>query len=242
MNLMQKFKIAEPAYKKIKKRLLIGSLISMAFAVIVVIINLDFGNIGFNSSTLSFIIPYLIVLFGLGFFSIFRKQKTMFLTFSVTISDEGITREQAGVPPLAINFMEIKEIVKTKRGAFIIRGLQRKDVIFIPFGIEDKEDLEARLTELAPISSKSQDPVYKHYRSFLSIGAFVMLLCANAVSNKILAAIAGVLSIGLYIWAFYEIQTNNNLSEGRKKRSYIYFLFILLVLFTMYTRLIEYAY
>ncbi len=104
-----------------------------------------------------------------------------------------------------------------------------------------RDELEARLAELAPISSKSQDPVYKHYRSVLGLGAFLMWIAVSIVINKTLVVITGVLSIGLYIWAYYEIQTNNNLSENRKKRSYIYFLFILLVLSTMYTKLANWA-
>ena len=239
---MQKFKIAESSYKEIRKRLLIGSLITIVIIGCISILTTDHGTIRFNTSTLSFMIPYLIVVFGLIFFSVFRRQKKMLLSYSVTISDEGITREQAGAPPLTISFMEIKEIVKTKRGAFIIRGLQRKDVILIPYGIEDKDTLEDRLAELAPISSKSQDPAYKHYRNFLSFGGLVMMLCATTVSNKTLIAISGTLSIGLYVWAFYEINTNNNLPVSTRRRSYIYFLIILLVLATMYTKLIKFGF
>ncbi|HMI60595.1 MAG TPA: hypothetical protein VK518_06795 [Puia sp.] len=239
---MQTFKIAESSYKKIRKRLYIATAISIVVGCFIAMLTTSHGSIGFNVSSLSFMIPYLAVVIGLSFFSVFRRQKKILHTYSVTISDTGITQEQASVPSLTISFMEIKEIVKTKRGAFIIKGLQRRDIILIPYGIENKDELETRLAELAPISSKSQDPIYQHYRSFLSIGAFVMLLCANAVTNKVLAGIAGVLSIGLYIWAFYEIQTNNNISDGRKKRSYLYFLYIILVLATMYTKLVGFGY
>ena len=238
---MQQFKIDESSYKKARKRLLIWSPLLIVFAVGVAILTADHGTIEFAASSLSFTLLYLVVILGFSFFTVFRRQKKMFLTYSVTISNERITREHGGTPPLTISFMEIKEIVKTKKGAFIIRGLQRKDVIFIPFGIENKDELEARLAELAPISSKSQDPVYKHYRSFLGLGAFLMWIAVSIVINKTLVVITGVLSIGLYIWAYYEIQTNNNLSENRKKRSYIYFLFILLVLSTMYTKLANWA-
>jgi hypothetical protein len=231
---MQQFRIAKSAYKKIRKRLLIVTPISIALGCLIAMLT---SRGDFGASSLSFIIPYLVVVLGLSYFSVFRRQKKMLLSYSVTISDDAITREQAGTPPLTISFMEIKEIVRTKRGAFIIRGLQRRDVILIPQGIEDRDNLEERLEELAPIGTKSQDPMYKHYRNFLSLGAFAMMLCVTTVTNTTVVAITGVLSIGLYIWAFYEISTNNNLSVGAKRRSYIYFLLIILVIATMYTKL-----
>jgi hypothetical protein len=74
----------------------------------------------------------------------FRKQKKFLLSYSVTVSDEGVTREQLNTPPLSISFMEIKEIIKTPKGGFMVKGIDRTDVIHILYFIDNPDTLEER--------------------------------------------------------------------------------------------------
>ena len=129
---MQQFKINEAGFKKFKKRWLTITVPIMSVVVIIITLTNTFSGKTVDTGYLLIVFPIVVIFLGFNMYRGFRKQKKFLASYSVTLTDNEIIREQMNTPPLTINFMEIKEIAKTEKGAFIIKGLTRADVIGIP--------------------------------------------------------------------------------------------------------------
>jgi hypothetical protein len=236
---MQQFKISEAGHKKARKRMFTVVIPMLVIVLIVVIlINTIGNNTPYDSSTLSFTLPMLLVVFGYSLFRTFKKQNKFLQSYTLTISEEGITREQQNTPPLFISFMEIKEIVKTKKGGFIIKGLTRTDVIYISYFIENPQVLEERLQAMAPITTKSVDPTYRKYLPLLVFPAIGLYICVLTLTNKILVGISCVLFVTLSLWGFFELQRNKNIPTSSKRASWFLLLFLASLIYMTVQKLI----
>jgi hypothetical protein len=233
---MQQFKISEEGYKKMRKKWLIFGLpIAAAIAAIIIVINISNSIVDQSGTLIS--LPIFLAVMGFSVYRNLKKQKQFALSYSITISDSEISREQTNTPPLSINFMEIKEIVKTEKGGFTIKGRTRTDIIYVPYIIDNPQELEQRLANLAPITVMAKDPFYKKYRfllTFLFMGAMVSVY---AVTNKIIVGICGVLVTGLLLWAFYEIRISKNAPENTKRFSWFFLLIVISIIYVTYMKL-----
>jgi hypothetical protein len=235
---MQQFKISEEAYRKFRKKWYNVIIPLAAVPIVVVLILVNTGGAGNGEvNTLPFVIPFVLILIGFSYYRGLKKQKQFVMSYSVTISDTEITREQMNTPPLSINFMEIKEIIKTEKGGFTIKGLTRTDVIHISYLIENPEALQQRLETFAPIRVSGKDPFYKKYRILLSILALGSIVAVITLTNKVIVGICGTLVTGLLIWSFYEIRTSKNIPINIKRRSWIYLIFIASIIYITYSKL-----
>jgi hypothetical protein len=228
------FIISEDSYNKFRKKWLLymipGYVIVIAF-VIGINLRTDKGDVGLG--WIETVLPFAVtgILFFIVILRSLSKQKQFFLGYSVTIAEDRITRIQPNTSPLSISFMEIKEIVKHKNGAFTIRGLDRNDIINIPYLVDDATLLESRLAELAPISSKSQQPFIRKFAPLgLVLGGFGLFLYVAGGTNNRLVVPAGIVLLGLLGYGFYELNRNKNLPVSvRRFRWYLLF-FMLIVL------------
>jgi hypothetical protein len=234
---MQQFKVSDEGYKKFKKKWLTVALPVMVIVLAVIILVIILSPTDKEVNTLPFTIPFMVIIFGFSLFRSLRKQKKFLLSYSVTISGDGITREQLNTPALSISSIEIREIIKTEKGYFTIKGVNRTDVIHIPYCIDNYTVLEERLRELAPITVNTKDPFFKKYRAFLAIPAFGAILAVYLVTNKIIVCICAILVTALLIWAFYEIRISKNAPENTKRSSWIYFLIIASIVYVTYSKL-----
>ena len=210
--------------------------------VIVLIVIAVINGIGSNTpndvNTLPFVLPVILIIYGFNLFRTMKKQNKFLSSYTLTISDEGITREQFNTPPLFISFMEIKEIVKTKKGGFIIKGLTSTDVIYVSYFIENQQVLEERLQAMAPITTKSVDPVYRKYLPLLVFPAIGLYICVLTLTNKILVGVSCVLVIALSVWGFYEFQKNKNIPTSSKRASWFLLLFLASLIYMAVQKLI----
>jgi hypothetical protein len=93
------------------------------------------------------------------------------------------------------------------------------------------------LQALAPITLNTKDPFHRKYRAVLIILALGMMACVYAVTNKIIVGICGLLLTGLFVWAFYEIQTNKNFPRNMKRTSWYFILLIASIIYLTYAKL-----
>ena len=170
---MQQFRITEEGYKKFRKRWF-SVIFPLALIPAALIIVTNIRKQG-GDNTLLFVIPFIVLFLGFSVFRTLKKQKQMLMSYSVTISDSEIRREQLNSPPLSISFMEIKDITKTAKGGFIIRGIKRMDVINIPYWIDNPSELEQRLQALAPVVRGKEKNVLAQFRIPLLILCLVIL-------------------------------------------------------------------
>jgi hypothetical protein len=235
---MQQYRISEENYKKFRKKWFnVGiPVISAVVAIIVLIIVYSQGKEG-EFTTLPYILPVFVAFITFSIFRGLRKQRRLLLSYSVTISDSDITREQYNTPPMTINFMEIKEIVKTRKGSYMIKGRAKTDVIYIPYIIDDAAALEDELGKFAPIAPHAKEKQQRGFKlalALLAIAGFLTLLLTN---DKLLICISGVVAIGAFIYRFIELVTNKSIPTNLKRRSWIYLGIVVFVIYTMYTKI-----
>src|SRR6185437_5648800 len=162
---------------------------------------------------------------------ILRRQKKMVMSYTINLSDHEITREQVDTRPLTINFMEIKEITKTRKGHFMIKGLTRTDYIVIPNWIDNYPQLEKQLQTLAPIEEKTKEHRYATVRALLSMISIPLMVGSFLVKDKAVAAIFAVLAVGLLGWIYYETRVSKNMPENLRRRSWTYLIMIAAIIY-----------
>jgi hypothetical protein len=237
MTTMHQFKISETGFKKFRKKWL-ATVVPLVAIVVLIIAAMNILSAKADpGGSFLFVIPVMAVVLSFSFYRSLRKQRKFLLSYSVTVSGEGITREQMNTPPLSISFMEIKEIIKNEKGGFTIKGLTRTDIIHIPYLIDNQEELEKCLQSLAPITVNTKDPFYKKYRALLSIPILGMMICVYAMTNKVIVGICSVLLTAFLIWAFYQMIISKNIPRNTKRNSWVFLIIIFSIIYVTYAKL-----
>jgi hypothetical protein len=242
---MQSFRLKQDAFKKIKKRLLIILIPALLLYIIVIPASMgfltDISSFQFEWS-LQLMLPLAIIVLFMGFtiFSIFRiynKIKRIYETYELQISDNLIGREQADTPTITIYFKDVQEIVKRRKGGFMVRGTSSTDMILIPRSIENHDQLEAALAQIKPIAGKSQKAPLLLIQSMLGLLTVALMICINTVDNKIIIAIAGLLLTAVTIYNFIRTRRSKNVDYRTKQFRWFSFIVLLLFLYIAYTKL-----
>jgi hypothetical protein len=235
---MQQYKISEESYKKFRKRwITIGIPVISCIAAIGIVVAIDSraGEDGLN--TLPFAIPLLVLVFSFSIYRGLKRQKRLLMSYTLTISESDVTREQFNTPTLTINFMEIKEILKSKKGGFIIKGRTRTDVIYVPYLISDAAALEEELGKFALVTTYVQETRKKALGLTLALLSLVAFFALILTDNKTIAVISGLLVIGLFGVRFFQLATNKSIPTSMKRRSWAYLLIFAFVVYMIYTKL-----
>lgn len=235
---MDTFTFNEEAYKKYVKKWTIALITIMVVYFVTVILTNSFQGGHFDLLTFLITSVLIAVFLGISFYRRQKKQQQILSSYSVHISDNEITRQQLHTLPLTINFMEVKEIIKSKRGAFSIKGRDKRDVIFIPHWINDSEALEQRLATFAPITFQARPPVKKFAPliAMILVAVLVVLVLSGWVTDKIFIAVTGIATIGFLGWLLYELQVNKNVPVTAKRRSWLFLLSIAAILYAIYQK------
>ena len=234
---MQQFRMNKDGYKKFARKWLIMSTAMMVIiTTIIVATNVYSANPG-DVNVLPYVVPFLAVIFSFNIYRSFKKQKKFLQSYCVTISEDGVTREQMNTPPLSISSLEIREIIKTKKGSFIIKGVGRTDMIYIPHWIETPATVEEHLQKLAPVAENKKDARNRKLRVALAFLAIGLVICLYTISNKIVTLICGPLLIGFLVWVFYEVQTSKSVPTNAKRRNWTLLIPIVAIAYLIYLRL-----
>jgi len=229
-----KFRIDEDRYKKIQRKQTRVMLPIMAvFFLIIIVVNVYKAGLD-TWLPVAIILPLVLAYFGFGLYRNMRKQARLILSYSLTVTDSEIIREQEKVPTITISFMEVKEIIKTKRGGFMIKGRTGVDVIHVPHLVEQLDTLEQRLQTFAPITVASRNPV--QYQGLLYFVGLAALITSNTVSNLYIAVPASLIAITMLVWLFITVRRSKNVTVAVRRKSWLYLVFALFVAFSMVSR------
>jgi hypothetical protein len=234
---MQQFKFNEDSFNKFLKKWRTITILIMAIVLVIIAITNSLSNKSGDISVTAYTILLMAAFYGFNIYRGFKRQKKVMAAYSVTISEEGITREQYNTSSLHISFMEIKEIIKTKRGGYMIKGRDRTDVILIPRFIDDPEALEKALATMAPISYGGKAAAYRKLAPILSLVAIAMVIGVITLDNEIIVTVCAAIAIGLAAWGFYEIQRNKNVPHSAKRSSWFIIFYIVLIIYMAYSKL-----
>jgi hypothetical protein len=225
---MQTFKIRQEGFKEIKKQMLIRTLPVMLIAVTtgVVISSINSKEKAADANILPIIIPLIAASVGFGLYRGVYKQKFLFESYALTITNNLITREQLNTPTISIYFNDIKEITKHKNGSFTVKGKETVDLIGIPAQIDDYSQLETILQQIQPIVVKDRASFLQKYQSLTGLLVVGLMLCVYTVNNKIIVGVSGSVLVALMVWSFIKIRGSKNV-DNKTKRNIWWILIVL---------------
>lgn len=226
---MQEFTISEQGIKQINKQLL-RYIIPFLFILIIgfIVVNvLTMPSKKESVNTLPYALPVFVGIVCFGFYRGAQRRKQLLRSYKVSITPNAIMRQQYNTPDIALYHSEINEIAKTRRGAFFIKGKDSSAIICVPSQIERRDELEATLHAIFPITEKGNLPLLQKAKALLAVLMAALMICVYVSTNKILVAVSGVLVTGLLIWSFFEVQRNRNIDK-RTRRSTWWVVLVLL--------------
>jgi chromate transport protein ChrA len=216
------FQIRENGFNEIKKQLIIRSIpiivMAIGFAFVIVYFNSKNKEDLFNA--LPIIIPTIIFAFGYGIFKGLKRQKSLFATYKLTISENNIVREQTNTPLISIPFGEIQSINKDKKGGYSIKGKTAVETIIIPAQIDNQENLEVVLNQIKPIEQLTQPAFDEKYKIPLLLLTMVSMVTVYISFNKILVGICCVIVSTLLIRSSILILKNKSINNKTKRIGY----------------------
>jgi hypothetical protein len=212
---MQIFKIRQSGFKEIRRTMLIRTIpmlvIVLTFGITVASKSLNYTEI------LPYYIPFIVVLLAFGIYRGINRQKTLFNSYTLTITNNLISREQVNTPTISIYFNDIKEISKHKNGSFTVKGKDATDIIAIPPQVDNYSQLETTLQGIRPIVAKDNVSFLQKYQSLTALLVVGLMLCVYTVNNKIIVALAGTTFVSIMIWSFIKIRGSKNVDRRTKK-------------------------
>ena len=191
------------------------------------------------------VLPIVNPLIGLavasGLYRGINRQKKLFESYRLTLTDNMITREQDNTPTVSIYFNEITEIVKNKHGSFLIRGKASNELIIVPSQIDDYPDLEHALAQLKPATRQTGKPSLAKYSALIAILGLMLMITVYTVSNKIMVAISGTLLVSILLWSFYEARRSKNIDAKTKRAMWWVWVVIVSVASVTIMKILGYA-
>lgn len=172
-------------------------------------------------------IPVIGIAMGVGIFIGMKRQRKAFESYTLTISNQEIIREQLNTPTISISFADVKSIDRNSKGFSVRSTSSAQDIIWIPVQVDNNEQLGEILSEIQPIGNAVEKTFVEKYSSLLVIlssGLFIGTFISN---NKFVVSVCGGLTLLLLGYSFYELQTNKNIDSKTKNMSWI-ILFVLI--------------
>jgi hypothetical protein len=172
-----------------------------------------------------------------GIYKGINRQKLLFESYKLSISEDGITREQSNTPTISIPYSDINSIIKDDKGNFLIKGRTVLETIEVSYLIDNHEQLEKSLSQIRQIETTNKPSFDQKYRMPFVLLTLACMTTVYVSTNKIFVGICGAAVSGLLIWSFIQIQRNKNIDKKTKRGSYFTILVLLSIIATMIIKL-----
>jgi hypothetical protein len=232
-QLMHTFTTRKDGFKEVRNQA-IGPLISiygvflicMAYFILTDVTNTE-GHLSLLL-TLALVIPLLII----SGVSAIRRQKKLFESFRLIITEDSISREQINTPTITLHKDRVREIRKLSNGTICIIGDSKLNVIGVPKQIERGEELERLLSEIKPLTTKNHGAGRAYLQVFLALLCLGLAGAGMASEDEILSSFSAIVICAMLIVSFVVIQLSKNADKRMKRLSY--FTIIPLIVITYY--------
>lgn len=215
----KQFRPRPNSFTEIKKKVLLRTvpilILSMATGIVIAHANTTHSD-NDDINVLPFVIPIVALYIFYNIYKILGKQKELFESYTLTVDETSITREQKGMPTITLSKWEIKAIDKLENGSIVIRGQNRLDCICVPAQLEDNATVEALLNSFSPVTSKSVSLVQQYAIPIMIIG-IGLLAAVFLLKDKILVSVSGVIVVGLLLWTLYVGLKSKNVDQKSKR-------------------------
>jgi hypothetical protein len=236
---MQNFKIKPEGFKELKRKLLIRAI---PLLIIACVVGISIGTVNKKKgekevNVLPFVVPFVALATGYGVYRGINRQRATLESYTLTITNNLLTREQLNTPAISLYFRDVTQIVKQKDGGFIIKGKEASDWVFIPAKIDDYARLELSLQAIRSIDTINRESLLEKYRALAGLLPLGLMACVFMVQDKIIVALSGTALIGVMVWSFLEAWKSKNVDNKTKKSLWWTFVIIASVLSVMFYKL-----
>lgn len=237
---MQEYKIKSDGFKEIRKQILIRTIpiLIVAITVGILISSLNSSNKSADTSTLAIIIPVILLFVGVGLYRGINRQKTLFESYKITLTENLVKREQLNTPTISVYFNDIQEIVQKSNRNIIIKGSDPKNVIIVPAQINNYSEFYEALSQIIPVRNRPSNSLFQKYQFLLVILALALLMLVYTVSNKTVVTISGSFLILILVWSLITIRNNKNIDIKTKRAAWWVLIVIASIIYIMYNKLI----
>lgn len=217
---MQQFTTRRNGYREVRNKLLIAII---PVPVIVICLLIYFAVTSGTDADNSWL--FTLVLFTpvmcYSTYQTLKRQKRMFESFRLTITEDAFIREQHNTPTITIPKSSIREITRTPGGILCIFGESKLNAIGIPAQIENADDLERALSEIKPVIIKSNWTP----QVFLQLGVLLLVMAGSSLGllseDRIIVTISGVALCAFLVYGFILIHRSKNIDNRMKRMRYI---------------------
>jgi hypothetical protein len=192
---MQQYKIKPNAADPMR-------LLVQAFAILTYLSIFLFLAALIKSNEIIFVIFVICLAFSMGtFYVIDKKQKALFESYTLCITEDSITRYQLNTPTITILKSEITIIFKGKYGDMAIFGNNQWNRISIPPQIDDYAALEEQLNSILPFTTEIKIPLKNRILGnlFAIASGAPLLMTFWWAETKMQLIISGTLGIIMFI-------------------------------------------
>jgi len=227
----KEFRINKDRFDEVKKETILRTIPTfVALTAVIFLTNmLNSGDLTRNLDVLFIVLPFILVVMSIGTFWGLRKQKASLESYRIHVGRESVERILLNTPALTIAREDIKSIIKSSSGSIMIKGISKKDIIYVPPQINDFDKLLAALSELQVITYKDETGFEKN-KSILTFGALGLMAVLYISQNKLLVGITGTMLLLILSYSLYEIMNNKSVSRKTKKSMWMtLFVFIAIV-------------
>jgi len=209
---MQQFRIREGGFKEIRKATLLRA-IPVLFASLLGTAAINILNSPDKETEISIwlkLAPWLLVLMTIIMTIAIKRLKMSYDSYTLTMSDDVITRQQLNMTTITIQLADIKEIIKERKGTFVIKGKNTTEKILVPVQIDQYDKLEVLLNDLLPVTAEVSTSLLKKYQLIISFITMGLMFVMYVASNKLLVLVTGVSTVAILSWGLYEILRNKD--------------------------------
>lgn len=233
-NLSEKYLLFS---KPLKKTLPGFALVLVGWLAFYYYTNHTSGN--FLNKDIIFQVVMFVVMFAVGFTLSRRRQKQVFYSYKLTISDDSITRHQSNLPDVSIPLNEITRIDKMKRDVLIIRGQQKEDSIVISPYIQNYEEVRTLLEAYRPATPIVYKNTFQRYPALFGVLIIASMMLMYASNNKTVIGLSSIVLLSCSGWTFYKTRTTKQIDTGIKRLAWVTLVFFFFAAFVAYKKLVS---
>jgi hypothetical protein len=148
---MSIFKLDPAGYKAQAKKVVVRSLAIGVLAACAGIVAVTYHQENASYDILYTVIPVIAVCVGISLWASMRRQRKLWDTYELEITEESITRTQHNVPTITFTKDEIQYIVENAEGMIVIKSAETNQMILIPASVADRDELIKTLADFGAI-------------------------------------------------------------------------------------------
>jgi len=225
------FEIKENGFAELKKAILIkaAALAVLSAGTGIAITEYIVSGQPDDVNVLPFFIPVLIGLMAFSLNRAIKRQKGIFESYKLTITENQVIREQNDTETITIPLEDIQSISRSEQGALAIVGNSNTEIIVVPTQIKDSENLERILSEIKTIVDSDKKTALEKLRGLLPVRVLGLMAVLYISTNKLIVGLSGTVLILTLAYSAYKVRESKNIDKKSKRGMWL----IVLVLFSI---------